>query len=149
VGTWQRRAKQRMIELYGTKVQFRGGGGETNVFRADGTVRVVWNSTLSATHGGARWRDVTKGTVEAYYQASNGRVIYSRPVAKGTWRLERNGRRNNGGKLSLNLEPETYVCTASTLTLASTDYSIELVRLVPKPRPRPSPTATPSPAAAG
>jgi hypothetical protein len=134
-------ARQSYIELYGTEVQFQGRGGETNVFRADGTMWIRWDYRLTAKHRGARWTSIADGTVDARYQASDGSIIYSRPKAKGTWRLERNGRRNNSGKIGISLEPDTYVCTATRLTLAGSKYSAELVRVPPT---RQQPVATPT-----
>jgi hypothetical protein len=130
LGTWRRTGKQKFIDIYGTKVQFTGGGGQVDTYRADGTVSVRWtNDRVSATHKGVRWAEVVNGTVEAKYRADNKTIIYTSARANGSWRVLRNGRRNNGGELSLSLEPESYSCSASSLTIAASFYSLEYVRM--------------------
>jgi actin-like ATPase involved in cell morphogenesis len=130
LGTWRRTGKQKEMDIYGTKVYLTGGGGQVDTFRADGTVSVRWtNDRISATHKGVRWAEVVNGTVEAKYRASNGNLIYTNARTTGTWRLLRNNGRNNGGKLQLSLEPESYSCSGDSLTIAASFYSLEYVRM--------------------
>ena len=78
---------------------------------------------------GTRWEEVFNGSATGRYTTGNGRVIYNNWVASGTWDINRNGRRNNGGQLSMSVEPDNYVCNGDSLTFATNQNSQQLTRV--------------------
>jgi hypothetical protein len=130
VGGWKLVSIQRTAKIDGVDVQLSGKGQQTAVFRADGTLWNRFDVTVEGKYRGDTWRENYRGTGETRYQAGNGTLLYSDPKATGTWRLDRNGRRNNGGKLTISLEASRYVCTATTLSLVS-NSAMRFVRVRP------------------
>jgi hypothetical protein len=141
LGTWRLISGLRQNTIDGNPVAFAGGAGRIVVYRADGTASVDYAKAASytATVNGTRWEEIIKGTGQFRYHAADGRVTGSRAVAKGTWELRRNGRRNNGGILTLSTEPDQYVCKDNTLLTSTSFASNEFVRVVAASPSAPAP----------
>jgi hypothetical protein len=131
VGTWLQVSNTRTNTIDGNKVQFAlVSGRKTSTFNADATAAVVFEQMVGvATVNGNRWEEITNGWATGRYQAGGGNIIYTSWAPGGTWELRRNGRRNNGGPLSMSIEPESYVCSGDTLSFATSFYSETMKRL--------------------
>jgi molecular chaperone DnaK len=131
VGTWVQETSVRTNTIDGSKVQFtKVSGRKTANFEADGRTGVVFDQVIgTATVNGNKWDEVTNGWASGRYRAGNGIIIYDSWSAGGTTELRRNGRRSNGGALSISNEPEQYVCTGDLLSFGSSFYSETMTRV--------------------
>lgn len=132
IGSWIRTSNLRTNKIDNQGVQFSGGNGIVQTFRPNGTLSTVFKAQPPgvAVVKGVRWEEIVSGRATATYRVSgDGRLLYSSPRATGTWKLTRNGKVNNSGKLSLSLEPEHYNCAGDTLVQASSFYSAESTRM--------------------
>lgn len=131
VGTWVQETSVRTNTIDGNKVQFtKVSGRKTANFEADGRTGVVFDQVIgTATVNGNRWEEVTNGWASGRYRAGNGTIIYDSWSAGGTTELRRNGRRSNGGALTISNEPEQYVCTGDLLSFGSSFYSETMTRV--------------------
>lgn len=140
-GTWRQTSLQTEGEVEGETVQYTGGVGDTQTYRPDGTYTERFTGAVRTTHRGVKWEERRDGVANARYKAVDGQLILSKPSAKGTKVLYRNGRKNNSSRTSLDLAPARYVCLSDSLVVATDTYTAELVRVVPTPTRSPSPGA--------
>jgi hypothetical protein len=131
VGSWLQVTNTRTLTIYGNKVPFTlVSGRKVNTFNADGTVSVVFENMIgTANVNGEKWEEITNGWANGRYQAADGRAIYTSWSVGGTWELRRNGRRNNGGALTMSIEPDSYVCTGDTLSFGTSFYAETMTRI--------------------
>lgn len=148
IGTWRQVSHQSQSQIDGRTVQYSGGVGDTQIYRPDGTYTERFVGAVRLTDRGVKWEERRNGTAHARYKAVDGQLILSKPTAKGTKVLYRNGRKYSTSTTNLDLAPARYVCLENSLTIATDGYSSELVRVVPSPSPSTNspPATTPAPA---
>jgi hypothetical protein len=118
-----------VVVIDGAPRTFTGAGGHTVTYRRDGVVEVSYsNSSFEATVNGARWQSTSNGGGTARYRTVNGTMIYSEWTLTGKWVLYRNGRVDNTGDETASIEPQRYMCTASTLDTATDSTSSTFTR---------------------
>jgi hypothetical protein len=131
VGSWLQVTNTRTNTIDGLKVQFvTVSGRKTSTYTADGRIEVVFDMmTGTATVNGNRWEEITNGRGTGRYQAGGGNIIQTAWSSNGTWELRRNGSRNNGGPLTMSIEPDSYVCSGDTLTIGTSFYAETMTRI--------------------
>nr|MDT0658144.1 Hsp70 family protein [Micromonospora sp. DSM 115978] len=133
-GTWQRTSSSRTLQIDNKPTLFTGRTGLVATYRPDGTGTIVFKAEPPgvAVVNGVRWEEIVQGRATFTYRITeDGHVLYSDPQTKGTWKLTRNGRYNNGGKLELNLKPVRYSCSDEVLVEVSEGYSVQSERVTP------------------
>nr|MDT0658143.1 Hsp70 family protein [Micromonospora sp. DSM 115978] len=136
IGTWQRVSSERTLTIDGRPVQFSGKVDVTEVYRADGTLRITFGKEPPgvAWVNGVKWAEYVEGSGTVSWRVTgDGHILFTNPKVKGTWRLTRNGKYNNGGKLSLSVKPVQYVCTEDSYVAVADFYSIQARRVVESP----------------
>ncbi|WP_239159945.1 Hsp70 family protein [Virgisporangium ochraceum] len=131
VGRWREVTNTRTNTIDGNKVQFtRVSGTKIAQYNADGTNSVVFDNVVgTVTVNGAKWEEIVNGWSNGTFKSASGTIIYTSWAPGGTWELRRNGSRNNSGPLTMSIEPESYVCTGTTLTVGSSFYTETLTRI--------------------
>ena len=146
LGTWRTTTYQNYGLIDNVKVQYTGGGGSVFTYLPDGTSTSDYGAAqpMVATYKGNRWEDVARGTVTMHYTARDG-VIQSTVVSSTLFdTLTRNGKYNNSGPATFNLETQQYTCIGDSLRWTSTqgNFAGEAVRVAP-PTPITAATTTP------
>ncbi|MDG4833446.1 Hsp70 family protein [Solwaraspora sp. WMMD1047] len=136
IGTWRRVSSERTLTIDGKPVQFTGKVDVVETYRADGTLRITFGAEPPgvAWVNGVKWAEHTEGSGTVSWRVTNdGHILFSNPKVKGNWKLTRNGKYNNGGKLTLSVKPVQYVCSEDTYVAVSDFYSIQAKRVVESP----------------
>ena len=103
-------------------VTWVGGAGETQIFRPDGVSVVEYHKSKLTMHlNGNTWTDVNTGRASVHYQIHNGMLLLSGLRAQGTTTLLENGSYNNSQPVSLDMTPETYVCSGNSARFYTAD----------------------------
>jgi hypothetical protein len=118
VGTWQMTSIQVINHFEGVDARFTGTGGMIMRIEPDGSETDEYNKSapLKATIKGARYVETLHGYVRSRVQTRNGRIYNSERFGYRLYEVTRNGKRVEGGKMTLSAEPLPYICTETTLT---------------------------------
>jgi eukaryotic-like serine/threonine-protein kinase len=135
IGTWKSVHQDTTNTINGEPVQF-SGGGETVIFRANGTSETDWgNGTVfSANVNGVEWTDTIVGKTTAHWAVQNGEILTSDVSPHGTITLRDNGVYNTQIPLGIATGTTQYICSGNTLREYFSNGSAELVRQTPSPR---------------
>jgi len=135
IGTWTDTGGDSIPNtLNNDPVTYTGGAGGIQVFEPGGINILEYSHTTDTTHlDGNTWTEVYNGRATVHYVLQNGVLLSSDLSASGTMELLENGSYNNGGPLTLNLDPDNVTCSGNTLRLYATNgASFSYTRDVPK-----------------
>jgi hypothetical protein len=134
IGTWTETSEEFSETFDGAPVTFTGGVGAIQIFETNGINIIEYHNTTYTTHlNGNTWTEVETGRASVHYVVQNGVLLSSNLSASGNVELLENGSYNNGGPMTLNMDPDNVSCSGNTLRLYATDgASVDLTRDVPK-----------------
>ncbi|MFI6761202.1 Hsp70 family protein [Micromonospora sp. NPDC050417] len=146
LGTWRITSSRVIGYVDDIQVQYVGGAGVVETYRADGTSSVDYSKMEPrvGTLRGVTWSEVDRGKASGTYYAENGKITGNITKSDAVGTLRRNGKINATAPLTFFLEPTTYRCSGDRLISYSEqgNFSDEAVRISGPPTPAPSVAAS-------
>jgi len=127
VGTWRIASAREKVEFEGSLVEFTASGGSYE-YRGDGTGTIDYGSGV-VYRGTVSSQSVTitlTGSTKFSYKTVDKTVTYSNESASGEAVLRINGAVTTSVPLDLDLKPDSYTCSGSSLTLNTDLATTEL-----------------------